>query len=108
VIEVLMLFPKTADSAQIEPVWSFLLPLMKQAPGLRSLRVSEGDLMGRGAPPPYSRILLASFESLADWMAQVDRLNAPTARPPSPVPVEPVLPLVVYFETTEIVPKGGQ
>jgi hypothetical protein len=75
-LDVLLLWSKSGDAAVQDEMVSKLIPLMKEAPGLRRLRVSEGDLMARGGPPPYSRVIEASFESLADWMAHVDVLKS--------------------------------
>jgi len=38
---------------------------------LRSLKISAGDLMSPGGPPPYAKIVEASFDSLNDVMAVV-------------------------------------
>lgn len=43
---------------------------MKKVPGLRSLRGSVNPLMG-ARDIPYSRVIEASFDSLADVMADV-------------------------------------
>ena len=75
-LDVLLLWPKSDDAGLQDEMISKLLPLMKEAPGLRRLRVSDGDLMARGGPPPYSRVVEASFGSLADWMAHVDVLKS--------------------------------
>src|SRR5437867_9608324 len=46
------------------------LPGLKQVPGVRSLSVSEGDLMGPAGPQiPYVKVIAASFGSLGDAMA---------------------------------------
>ena len=96
-LDVLLLFPKSAEPGVLDEIVAMLVPVMKGASGLRSLRVSDGELMARGAPPPYSRVIEASFESLADWMAHVDVLKAHqdfTA-------IGRVEPLVVFFEVRE-------
>jgi hypothetical protein len=84
------------DQSGVQDEWvAKLLLIMKEAKGLRRLRVSEGDLMARGGPPPYSRVIEASFESIADWMAHVDVLNS---RPDVAAYKEAAAPLVVFFE----------
>ncbi|MDP9274914.1 MAG: hypothetical protein M3O99_04885 [Chloroflexota bacterium] len=46
------------------------LPGLKQVPGIGSLSVSEGDLMGpAGAQIPYAKVINASFGSLGEAMA---------------------------------------
>jgi len=96
-LDVLLLWPKSDDSAILDEMISKLLPVMKDAPGLRRLRVSDGDLMARGGPPPYSRVIEASFESLADWMAHVDVLNSQSDF----ASFEGVAPSVVFFDARD-------
>jgi hypothetical protein len=97
-LDVLLLWSKS-DESSVQDEWlAKLLSIMKEAPGLRRLRVSEGDLMGRGGPPPYSRVIEASFESLADWMAHVDVLNS---RPDLVAYKEVAPPLVMFFDARD-------
>ncbi len=71
-INVLFLFPKSADPKALDDLLSNgLVPGIQQARGLRSLKLSAGDLMSPGGPPPYSKVLEASFDSLDDVMAIV-------------------------------------
>jgi hypothetical protein len=103
-LDVLQLFPSETDAAEVDAlVAQRLIPLMKQAPGLRSLRVSEGTIMSRGAPAPYSRIVEASFDGLADWMGVVDALNAgfATASPAERESAERNAPLIVFFDVVD-------
>ena len=96
-LDVLFLYPRELDVAAIDGhLTQHLVPEFSKARGLRSLHVSDGTLMSRGGPSPYSRVLEASFDSLADWMALVDALNA-TGPPPVGI-----VPLVVHFEATEV------
>ena len=95
-LDVLLLWPKS-DAGVPEELLSKLLVVLKEAAGLRRLRVSQGDLMARGGPPPYSKVVEASFESLGDWMAVVDRLNSE----PELAVSDRVLPLVVFFDARD-------
>ena len=97
-LDVLFLWSKSDNSAALDEMVASLLPIMKEAPGLRRLRVSEGDLMARGGPPPYARVIEASFESLADWMAQVDvvKSRADFAE------YDRVAPLIVFFDARDV------
>jgi hypothetical protein len=97
-LDVLLLWSKSDDAGVQDEMVSELLPLMKEAAGLRRLRVSEGDLMARGGPPPYSRVVEASFGSLADWMALVDVLNS---QPDTARHGEVALPLVMFFDARD-------
>ena len=97
-LDVLLLWSKS-DESGVQDEWvAKLILIMKEAKGLRQLRVSAGDLMARGGPPPYSRVIEASFESLADWMAHVDVLNS---RPDLAAYKEAAPPLVLFFEARD-------
>jgi hypothetical protein len=96
-LDVLLLWSKSDDVDLQDELMSKLLALMKEAPGLQRLRVSEGDLMARGGPPPYSRVVEASFGSLADWMAHVDVLK----NQPDFATYDRVTPLVIFFEARD-------
>ncbi|MEX0625889.1 MAG: hypothetical protein WD402_05050 [Chloroflexota bacterium] len=58
--------------------------------------------MSRGAPSRYSRVLEASFDSLADWMAAVDALNAMGDGLADHEAFQRLAPLVVFFEVTDV------
>lgn len=96
-LDVLLLWSRSDDAGVQDEGVSRLLEVMKAAPGLRQLRVSEGALMGRGGQPPYSRVIEASFESLADWMAHVDVLNS--RQDLADERVAP--PLVIFFDARD-------
>lgn len=49
-----------------------MIPHLKTAAGVRSLRLSQDAIMSPAGPPPYSRVLHVSFDSLADVMAVVE------------------------------------
>ena len=53
--------------------------------------------MARGGPPPYSRVVEASFESLADWMAQVDAFKSR----PDFGDYDRVAPLIMFFDARD-------
>ena len=56
-----------------------LIPAHKQALDVRSLKISAGDLMSPGGPPPYAKVVEVSFDSLNDMMAFVQS-QPPDAR----------------------------
>jgi len=69
-VTVLFLIPKSADATEVDAFVSDRLPTLKQFPGLRSLSVSDGDLMGpAGSQIPYAKVIAASFGSLGEAMA---------------------------------------
>jgi len=68
-INILFLFPTSADPKVLDDLISnTLIPRLKTAKGLLSLTMSEGQIMGRSAPP-YSRIVEASFDTIENLMA---------------------------------------
>ena len=96
-VDVLLLWSKADDSGVQDEAVSKVLSIMKEAPGLQRLRVSDGDLMARGGPPPWSRVIEASFGSLADWMAHVDVIKSRPELADDRVPP----PTVVFFEARD-------
>ena len=102
-IDVLNLFPRELDEAEVDELLTQrLIPQLSHASGLRSLRLSEGTVMSRGGPSPYTRILEATFESLADWMAAVDGLNAMGGSPADLEKFQRLAPLVMFYEVSEL------
>jgi hypothetical protein len=67
-VNVLMLFPKSADLKAVDD-FSPTDDSIKQAHGFRSLKQSEGDIMSPMGPPPYSKVIEISFDSLEDVVA---------------------------------------
>jgi hypothetical protein len=103
-LDVLQLFPSETDAMVVDAfVTRRLIPLLKQSPGLRALRVSDGTIMSRGAPAPYSRVVGASFDGLAEWMRVVDALNAgfAAASPVERESLERNAPLVLFYDVAE-------
>ena len=96
-LDVLLMWPKSEDAGALDDMVGKLIQIMKGAQGLRRLRVSEGDVMARGGPPPYSRVIEASFDSLADWMAQVDAFKSR----PDFAEYDRVAPLIVFFDASD-------
>jgi hypothetical protein len=101
-LDVLSLFPSETDPTKVDELLKQrLMPQFAKASGLRSLRLSEGTVMSRGGPSPYSRVLEASFDSLADWMAVVEALNSMGNSPADREEIDRLAPLVVFFEVTD-------
>jgi hypothetical protein len=105
-LDVLLLFPRELDTAEVDELLAKrLIPEFTRAAGIRSLRQSDGTVMSRGAPSPYSRVLEASFDTLPDWMATVDALNAMGGSPADREAFQRLAPLVVFFEVAQ--PAGS-
>jgi hypothetical protein len=103
VIDVLNLFPRELDEAEVDELLTQrLIPQLSKSGGLQSLRLSQGPAMSRGGPSPYSRVLEATFETLADWMAAVDGLNAMSGSPSQLEKFRRLAPLVIFYEVTDL------
>jgi hypothetical protein len=96
-LDVLFLWSKSDDVGVADEMISSLIPILRGMPGLHRLRVSEGDLMSRGGPPPYSRVIEASFASLADWMASVETFKSR----PDFAKYDAIAPLIVFFDARD-------
>jgi len=79
-VNVLFLFPKSTDPKELDDfLTNRFIPAHKQALDVRSLKISAGDLMSPGGPPPYAKVVEVSFDSLNDMMAFVQS-QPPDAR----------------------------
>ena len=68
-INVLFLFPKSADPKELDDLFSSRFNLeSKQAMKARSLTISVGELMSPFGPPPFVRVMEVSYDSLEDVM----------------------------------------
>ena len=77
-INVMFLFPKSADPKMLDDfISNGLIPPLKKAKGVLSLRTSDGHIMSRKGPPPYSRIVEATFDTLENLMATAPEDGAP-------------------------------
>ena len=70
-IKVMSLIPSTIEKNTRDQLAKKMIHAIQQAEGLRSLSVSEGHIMSPGGPPPYAKVIEASFDSLEDFMAWV-------------------------------------
>ena len=98
-LDVLTLIPAEAESSDVAAFIAGLVPSISEARGLRSLRISAGDIMSRGGPPPFSHVIEMSFDSLADWMAWV--LDPEQQQRPEGHPFDRIKPTILYFEATD-------
>jgi hypothetical protein len=70
-IHLLALIPNTVAPEVTEDIISKLTLAFKGVRGLGSIRISEGHIMSPGGPPPYSKVIEVSFDSLESLMAWV-------------------------------------
>ena len=70
-IRALSLIPNTIKEKKRDQLAEKMIHAIQQADGLRSLSVNEGHIMSPGGPPPYAKVIEASFDSLEDFMAWV-------------------------------------
>ena len=75
-ITVLALFPSSIENNILNDLSARTTNALRTAEGLRSIKVSEGDVMSPGGPPPYSKVVEASFDSLESFMAWVQTPSA--------------------------------
>lgn len=69
-VNILFLFPKSVDPKELDDfISNTFIPDLKKGKGLLSLKMSEGQMMSPGGPPPYSRVVEASFDSPESLMA---------------------------------------
>lgn len=71
-IHALTLFPSTLGPEELDNILSKIITGFNGAEGLRSFKISEGRIMSPGGPPPYSKVIEISFESLELFMAWVE------------------------------------
>jgi hypothetical protein len=96
-IKALFLFPKSTEPEMLEGFLSTnLIPTLQQSSGLRSLTTSTGPLMSPGGPPPYAKVVEASFGSLEDWIALVQSPAVQARRDDMPPDT-----LILYYEVDE-------
>ena len=77
-INVMFLFPKSADPQTLDDFISKgLIPSLKNAKGVLSLRTNDGYIISRKGPPPYSRIVEASFDELENLIATAPEDGSP-------------------------------
>lgn len=69
-VQEIILFPKTDDVAALDRfIETYVIPAHEQAPGCRSFTINREPLMSPFGPPPYSRVIVATLESIQDVMA---------------------------------------
>jgi hypothetical protein len=104
-IDLLFLFHRDGDLAAVDEfLTQRLIPRLRNSVGLRSVRVSEDAIMSPGGPPPYGRVLEASFDELADVMAVVEESKR---HPAEREQLARLGPLVLLFEVTERSPPAA-
>lgn len=74
---------------------------LKEADGLLSLKLSDGDVMSPGGPPAYSTVLEATFDSLENFMGWVDSpwVQSPEAQADKNFMMEHGA-VLIFFEVT--------
>ena len=71
-IRILFCFPKAENIDELNDyIDNTFVPGLKQRQGIHSIKISEGDLMSPGGPPPYSRVVEAIYNSFEEMMAFV-------------------------------------
>lgn len=69
-LQEVILFPKTDEVEAIDRfIETYIVPAHRRSPGCRSLTVNREPLMSPFGPPPYSRVIVATLNSIEDMMA---------------------------------------
>ena len=68
-IQAITLFPPSIDSEVFESLFAELESSLKQFTGFLSIKVNKGHIMSPGGPPPFSKVIEFSFDSLENMMA---------------------------------------
>ena len=103
-IHFIALIPKSIDLDFVDRYISELNKSLKEAGGLLSLTLSDGDLMSPGGPPAYSAVLEATFDSLENFMWWVDSpwVQSPEAQAEKNFMMENGAVLIFFEVTIEI------
>ena len=97
-ISVLALFPNSIEDNVLDDLASKTISALQGADGMHSVKGSEGNIMSPGGPPPYSKVVEATFVSLESFMAWV---QTPTAQ----VDKEQMMRngvVMIFYETNEL------
>lgn len=97
-IQAITLFPKSTDPEVVDAFLDQLVASLKQSPGFQSIKVSEGYLMSPGGPPPFSKVIEFSFDSLENMMAWANQ-NAAQSQKTELVEQQAIM---LYFESKEL------
>ncbi len=83
-LDILTLFPVSADPSEVEAFVANFVSVISKADGFRSVRTSSGDVMSRGGPPPFRKVIELSFASLGTGWHGCRRIRPPRSSRSSP------------------------
>jgi len=67
-LHVLVLIPKSIEDPELGNIISTATSALKQVNGLLAITINDGNIMSPGGPPPYVKVIEASYESLEVFM----------------------------------------
>jgi heme-degrading monooxygenase HmoA len=67
-IQAIALFPSTTDLKKFENILTEMVSSLRKSKGFLSIHVSDSHIMSPGGPPPYSKVVQFTFDSLENMM----------------------------------------
>ena len=97
-IQAITLIPSQADPEALETSLNLLKSSLDQAPGVLSIQVSSGHIMSPQGPPPYSKVIKFTFDSLENMMAWTQSPEAQSQKEA----MFKINPVMIYFEVEDL------
>lgn len=97
-IQAITLIPAQVDPEAIETILNLLKSSLEQTPGVLSIQVSRGYIMSPQGPPPYSKVIKFTFDSLENMMAWT---QSPEAQHQKET-MSKINPIMIYFEVEDL------
>ena len=97
-IKALTLFPASSTPEAFEQTLTPLVASLKEAPGFISVHTSNGHLMSPGGPPPYSKVIEFSFDTLGNFLTWAQSSPAQAQKEG----MKGIGPVMMYYEVKEL------
>jgi antibiotic biosynthesis monooxygenase (ABM) superfamily enzyme len=97
-IQAITLIPAPLDPEADETVLDMLKSSLKKTPGVLSIQVNSGHIMSPQGPPPYSKVIKFSFDSLENMMAWTQSPEAQSQKEA----MSKINPVMIYFEVEDL------
>lgn len=97
-IQAITLIPAPVDPEAFETALDTLKSSLEQTTGVLSIQVSSGHIMSPQGPPPYSKIIKFTFDSLENMMAWTQSPEAQSQKEA----MSKINPIMIYFEIEDL------
>ena len=97
-IQAITLIPASVDPEALETSLNLLKSSLDQAPGVLSIQVSSGHIMSPQGPPPYSKVIKFTIDSLENMMAWAQSPEAQAQKEA----MSKINPVMIYFEVEDL------